>query len=204
MKIRSWVWLSALVLLLTVLLAFLLQDVARDWVALPLARALRLGNLLLGAVPQIIFWALMLAIGLSVAARSLMEHRTRAQSIERARAVYQGQVWTLLRWVQCEPESAYFRQRLAYRLTRLATELQAYRQKRPLEPFNWRLDGLDVPSEIRAYLQAGMAPSSSSDLSLVSRFARWLRPQRTASSLDFDLESVVEFLEGQLEVHHGN
>jgi hypothetical protein len=204
MKIRSWVWLSALVLLLTVLLAFLLQGVARDWVALPLARALQLGNLLLGAVPQIIFWALMLAIGLSVAARSLMEHRTRSQNVERARAAYRGQVWTLLRWVQCEPESAYFRQRLAHRLTKLATELQAYRQKRAPGRFDRRLDDLDAPPEVRAYLQAGMTLSPFGGLSPISRLARWLRRQKTAPSLDSDLGHVVQFLEDQLEVHHGN
>jgi hypothetical protein len=204
MKTRPWLWLLALVLLLTALLAFLLRDFARDWVALPLARALQLGNLLLGAVPQIIFWALMLAIGLSVAARSLMEHRTRSQNVERARAAYRGQVWTLLRWVQCEPESAYFRQRLAYRLARLATELQACRQKRVPAQFGQRLDGLDAPPEVRAYLQAGMAPPSSSTLSPILRFARWLRPRRTASSFDSALERVVQFLEDQVEVHHGN
>jgi hypothetical protein len=204
MKTRTWVWLSALVLLLTALLTFLLQDIARDWVATPLARTLQLGNLVLGAVPQIFFWMLLLMIGLLVAARSLMEHKKRPPSLERARVVYPGQVRTLLRWVQRETESVYFRQRLAYRLARLATELQAYRQKRTVEQLGQRLDGLDAPSEIRAYLQAGMTPSSSSDLSPLSRFARWLRPQRTASSLDFDLERVVQFLEDQLEVHHGN
>ncbi len=204
MKTRSWLWLSVLVLLLTVLLAFLLQDVARDWIAVPLARTLQLGNFVLGAVPQIVFWVLLLVIGLLVAARSLMEHRERSSSVERVQGVYPGRVRTLLRWVQHEPESVYWRKQLAYHLARLATELQAYRQKRALEPFNWRLDGLDAPPKIRAYLQAGLTPSSSSDLSLISRFARWLRSQRTASSLDFDLESVVQFLEGQLEVHHGN
>jgi hypothetical protein len=203
MRTRTWVWLSALVLLLTALLTFLLQDIARDWVALPLARALQLGNLILGAVPQIVFWMLLLMIGLLVAMRSLMEHKKRP-SLERARVVYPGQVRTLLRWVQREAESVYFRQRLAYRLARLATELQAYRQKRALAQFGQRLDGLDAPSEIRAYLKAGMTPPSSSDLSPLSRFARWLRPQKTASSLDFDLERVVRFLEDQLEVHHGN
>lgn len=204
MRARSWLWLSALVLLLTVLLTFLLQDVARDWVALPLARVLRIGNLVLGAVPQIVFWGLLVMIGSLIAARSLMERKRHPPGVEQVQVVYPGRVRTLLRWVQQEPESAYFRQRLAYRLARLATELQAYRQKRALERFSWRLDGVDAPPEIRAYLQAGMTPSSSSDLSPLSRFARWLRPQRTASSLDFDLESVIQFLEGQLEVHHGS
>ena len=61
MKSRAWLWLSAFVLLLTVLLTSLLRDVVRDWVALPLARILRIGNLMLGAVPQIVFWALLLS-----------------------------------------------------------------------------------------------------------------------------------------------
>ena len=204
MKTRPWLWLSAFVLLLTVLLTFLLQDVARDWVALPLARILRIGNLMLGAVPQIVFWVLLLVIGASIAARSLMERKERMPSPDQVLVVYPGRVRTLLLWVQRESESAYFRQRLAYHLARLATELQAFRQKRTPGRFGWRLDGLDASPEIRAYLQAGMTPSSLSTPSPLSRFVRWLRPQRAVPSQDFDLESVVQFLEDQLEVHHGN
>jgi hypothetical protein len=135
MKTRSWLGLSALVLLLTVLLTFLLQDIARDWVAVPLARTLQLGNLVLGAVPQIVFWVLLLVIGSSIAMQSLMERKKRPANVERVQVAHPGRVRTLLRWVQHEPESVYFRQRLAYSLAKLATELQAYRQKRALAQF---------------------------------------------------------------------
>lgn len=204
MKTKPWLWLSAFVLLLTVLLAFLLQDVVRDWVALPLARTLRIGNLVLGSVPQVIFWVLLLVIGMSIAAKSLMERKERMPGPDQALVVYPGRVRTLLLWVQRESGSAYFRQRLAYHLARLATELQAFRQKRAPGRFGRRLDGLDAPPEIRAYLQSGMNFSSSSTPGPLSRFVGWLRPRRTASSQDFDLESVVQFLEDQLEVHHDN
>jgi hypothetical protein len=204
MKIRPRVWLLVLVLLLTVLLTFLLRDVARDWVAMPLARALWLGNLFLGAVPQIVFWALLLMIGFVVAVRSLMTRKKRSRSTDRMPEVYPGQLWTLLRWVQREPRSIYFRQRLARRLIRLAADLQAYRQKRVPGRFDRRLDDLDLPPEIRTYLEAGMTLSPSDGLGPLSRFVRWLWPGRTTSSLDVDLERVVQFLEDQLEVYHGS
>jgi hypothetical protein len=108
----------------------------------------------------------------------------------------------LLRWVRREPESVYFRQRLARRLAKLATELQAYRQERVSERFDRRLDDLDAPPDIRAYLQAGMTFSRSGGFG--SRFLRWLRPRRSPPFLDSDLERVVRFLEDQLEVHYGN
>jgi hypothetical protein len=203
-KTRVWLWLSAFVLLLTVFLTFLLQDVVRDWVALPLARILRIGNLLLGAVPQVFFWALLLLVGALMAVRSLMEYKKRPPSAEQVPQVCTGRVRALLRWVQREPESAYYRQRLAYHLARLATELQAFRQERTVGRFDWRLDDLNAPSEIRAYLQAGMTPLSWATPNPLSRFLRWLRPQREGSSEDSDLEDVIQFLEGQLEVHHGN
>lgn len=204
MKTRPWLWLSAFVLLLTVLLTFLLQNVARDLVALPLIRTLRIGNLVLAAVPQVVFWVLLLVIGVSIAARSLMERRERFPSPDPALVVYPGRVRTLLLWVQREAGSIYFRQRLAYHLARLATELQAFRQKRTPGRFVWRLDGLDAPPEVRAYLQAGMTPSTLSAPGPLSRFVRWLRLQRAVASRNFDLERVVQFLEDQLEVHHGN
>lgn len=204
MKSRVWLWLSAFVLLLTVLLAFLLQDVVRDWVALPLARILRIGNLMLGTVPQIAFWMLLLLLGASMAVRSLTEYKKRSPSTERVQMVRSGRVRALLRWVQREPESAYYRQRLACHLARLATELQAFRQERTPGRFDWRLDDLNAPPEIRAYLQASMTPSSWGTPNPLSRFVRWLRPQKTSSSQDSNLEGVVRFLEDQLEIHHGN
>ena len=204
MKSRTWLWLSAFVLLFTVLLTFLLQDVVRDWVAIPLARILRIGNLMLGAVPQIAFWVLLLLLGASMAVRSLTEYKKRSPSAERVQVVRSGRVRALLRWVQREPKSAYYRQRLAYHLARLATELQAFRQERTPGRFDWQLDGLNAPPEIRAYLRASMTPLSWSTPNPLSRFVRWLRLQRASSSQDSDLEGVVQFLEDQLEIHHGN
>jgi hypothetical protein len=204
MKARIWVWLSALVLLLTALLTFLLRDIARDWVALPLARALRFGNLLLGAVPQIVLWGLLLIVGSLVAGWSLRAHRRRSQTIERAQAVPSGQVAILLQWVQRESDSAYFRQRLARRLTGLAAEFQAYRQGHTSKQFDRRLNDLDVPPEIRAYLQDGLTLSPSGSLGRLSRLLRWLRPSGTDSSPGRDLERTVQFLEDQLEVHYGS
>jgi len=203
-KTRLWLWLSAFVLLLTVLLTFLLQDVVHDLVAFPLIRTLRIGNLMLAAVPQVVFWVLLLVIGASIAMRSLTERRERPPGAGRAQVVYPGRVRTLLLWVQRESGSVYFRQRLAYHLVRLATELQAYSQKRTPGRFGWRLDDLDAPPEVRAYLQAGMTPSTLSHLGPLVRFVRWLRPRRAISSRNLDLERVVQFLEDQLEVYHGN
>jgi hypothetical protein len=203
MKSRAWLWLTAFVLLLAVLLTFLLQDVVRDWVALPLALILRLVNLVLGAVPQIVFWVLLLLLGASMAVQSLMEYKKHSPSAERVQEACSGRVRALLRWVQRERESAYFRQRLAYHLVRLATELQSLRQERIPGRFNWRLDGLNAPPEIQAYLEAGMTPLSWAAPNPLSRFVRWLRPRRAGSSQESDLEGVVRFLEDQLEVHYG-
>jgi hypothetical protein len=147
---------------------------------------------------------LLLVIGVLIAARSLMERRERMPSPDQVPAVYPGRVRTLLLWVRREPGSSYFRQRLAHHLARLAMELQAYCQKRTSGRFGWQLDDLDAPPEVRAYLQAGMTPSTLSSLGSIARFVRWLRPRRTGPSRDFDLESVVQFLEDQLEVHHDN
>jgi hypothetical protein len=197
--------LVALVLLLTALLTVLFRGVARDLIVVPLLQALWIGGLALGVVPQILFWVLLLVVGLLVAVHSLTEYKGRRRNAEKAKAVYRGRVRTLLRWVQHASESAYFRGHLARRLTALAIEVQEYRKKRTpevLDPehFGARLEGLDVPPEVRAYLQAGTTPMSASALTSVSRLARWLQPRKRAPFLDPGLEAVVRFLEDQLEV----
>jgi hypothetical protein len=202
---KTWLVLLALVLFLTVLLTLLFRTIARDLIVGPLLYALWVGGLALGVVPQILFWVLLLLIGLLVAVHSLTERKRQLQSTEEVKAAYRGRVRTLLRWVQHASQSAYFKGRLARRLTTLAIETEAYRKKHvPGQPrpeyLGSQLEGLDVPPEVRAYLQAGMMPMSASTLTPVSRFVRRLRFREPAPFLDPDLEAVVQFLEDQLEV----
>jgi hypothetical protein len=194
----------ALVLLALILLAFLFWDVARDHIVTPLARILHIGNLWLRVVPQVLFWILLLGIGLPIAFRSLgLDARRGSQDANRERTAAAGRVKTLLRWVQRVPKSYYFRHRMAYHLAKLALESRGYRLSGAAcvmsERGDSQLDDLDMPPEIRAYFQAGMVPQLPVEhFSLFGFWRLWQSPE-PYSPIDLDPEVVVKFLEDQLE-----
>lgn len=203
-KLRERLILGAAVAALTITLAVLLVGVAREAVAVPVWYVIFVGNLVLGFFPQSLLWSLLLAAVLLIAAKSLVRRRGQAAGGGRRLDVaYPGRVRALLRWIQNANEGVYFKQRLAQHLGRLIVEAQAYRERLAPGSIKQRLDSLDAPPEIRAYLQAGLTPfaqPSTGPLSLLRRlFKRWLRPDTPTSPLDLDPERAVQFLEHQLE-----
>jgi hypothetical protein len=162
------------------------------------------GNLVLGFFPQPLLWSLFLAVVLLIAVKSLARRKEQAaQGRRKLEVIYPGRVRALLRWIQNANEGIYFKQRLAQHLGKLTVEARAYRERFAPGSIKQRLDRLDAPPEIRAYLQAGLVPfaqPSTGPLSFLRRlFKRWLQPSTPVSPLDLDPERVVQFLEHQLE-----
>lgn len=202
-KSRERLLIGIAVAALTITLAVLLVDLAREAVAIPVWYLIFVGNLVLGFLPQPLLWSLFLAIVLLIAVKSLTRRRKHAAKGRRKiEVIYPGRVRALLRWIQNADEGVYFKQRLAQHLGKLAVETQAYRERLAPGSIKQRLDNLDAPPEIQAYLQAGLTPFVQPSTGPLALFKRWLRPDTSTSPLDLDPERAVQFLEHQLEATH--
>lgn len=199
--LRNYLALIAATLLLTVILALALSDLTQEAVAGPIWYVIWIGQLLFHAIPQAILWALLFAIALVVAVRSLLK-RPQFEEEPEIEPIYTGQVRVLLRWIQYQEERDYFKQRLAQHLGRLTLETLAYRKRLTLREVRRHLGSLDAPPEIRAYLQAGLTPMLPRPGSLLSRLLHGLGLRRATSPLDLHPEIVVQFVERQLGVTH--
>jgi hypothetical protein len=193
-----------LILALTAFLALVVGGTARELLIAPIRRILWVWFLIFRAIPQPLFWAVLLTTTVFLAARSLIKlqkHRLRA---EKTPMKHPRRVQLLARWIHYATRGYYFKRRLAQHLGELAVETLAYRRRLTGEQVreDLKADELDAPPDVRAYIQAATTRLSLTPAGLLSRLVRRVQLGAQASPLDIDPENVVRFLERQLEVQH--
>ncbi len=199
---RTRLLLLGLVLLLAIPLVLVLGDFARKAIAVPLLYILWIGRLLLNSIPQLPFWALLLAVALVVAGASLVGRKKPKRKASKEETDYEGRVRVLTRWIHHAAEGGdYSKWRLAQCLGQLTQEGLACRGRLDPEQVKDHLQSGEVnaPPEIQAYLQAGLAPMSYRPAGLFSRLSHRLRLSAQTFPIDLDPERAVQFLEDQLE-----
>lgn len=208
-RISGWrlVGFLALTVLLVAVLMAALRDFVREVVVVPLSYLLWFVELILKSIPQFVSWALLLAIVMLLVIRSL---RAEPQPAPKPRAVgarSAGTVEAWLRRIRLRARGQYSRERFAQHLGSLVLTVLAYRERLTPRDIQRRLENGDlaIPPEIRAYLEAEMRPALPRRVGLTTRLMRRLGLDAAhTSALDRDLEEVVQFLEDQLEVPHGD
>jgi hypothetical protein len=197
-------WVLIVALLILVLLTLALWRFVRDVVAVPVARILWAADILFSSIPQVYYWALLLGIVIYMALKSLYIRRAsdgKRQQDENRWNPGPVEVWaSRIRLVR---RGEYSKRRFAYHLGKLLLDTLAYEERLTYRDIEDRLaDGtLDVPPEVRAYLNARLDPQLPSREGLLIRIQRWLglNPPKP-SPLDSSPEIPVRFLEQQLEV----
>jgi hypothetical protein len=199
MRTRQILLISAGVVI-SVILAFFLQDVIRRVVVIPLAYLSWVFKLLLSSIPQIFIWILLLGILILLIIASLVTWvpvRVSHQEISK-RAM--GPVENLAGWVQRRNEGNYYKWKIANRLGNLAREISNrqgnWRRTDPDKQAN--APGQALQESVQRYLDAGTEES----------FVDYPLPplpfmRRSDTPFDLEVEVVVDFLEDQLEAFSG-
>jgi hypothetical protein len=198
---KRWM-LIAIILLLSIPLALLLRDFARDVFLRELWQVLWGTRILFDSLPQSPLWGLLLLILLAIAARSLSAGKKTPERQTGQVVKTQGQVQLLAKWIERASKGGYFRQSLAQYLAGLAWDVMAYRERTTVAKLKERSSAgrMALPPVIEAYLGAAHPSGSSTWGDLLSRLRERLGPGDPASSLDPALEKAVEFLEDQVGV----
>jgi hypothetical protein len=180
-----------------------LQDFARELIAVPLLYIFWFGHLIFQSISQSILWALFLAVAILISLKSFAKP-PRPDSAEHApQRDNPGQVSFWAQRLHMKTPGGYYEWSLARHLGKLIVEVLAYnRRQRPGQIREKMESGdLETPTEIQAYLKVGIKgmPSSSSNR-ILRLFFRSRSRRKTPCSLGLDPEHVVKFLENQLEV----
>jgi hypothetical protein len=199
---KRWWLLVGVVLLLAIPLVLLLRDFTREILLVELLRLYWVLRVFYESLPQIPLWVGFVAIVLIVALRSILARPHFRRSAPMPEVQRRARVHALSRRIRRSEEGEYFKWSLARELRDLILEVLAHQYRTTPEEIRQDLDTgrLDVPPEVRAYLQAGLAPMYSLSDSLFARLKQRLSSTMAPVPLDPHLEQVVKFLETQLQV----
>lgn len=193
----SWLW-RVLLIIGIVAGAYLLQDLVRDYLLTPVVFAYRILRLLVNALPQGIFWALFVIIGVLIALNSLYLKTQTSREVSKSREKVESRAWQFSKWITGAPKSEYSRWMLARQLSALACEVLMYRQRLSADEvaIYVRRNQGKIPAKVRDYILAGIEVPSFRHY---SEMAQQLRRDFKDSPLDLDPEVVIAYLENCIQ-----
>ena len=194
----------SIILLISIPLALILHEFTREVFLSLLMRISWYVRLYMDSLPQPILWVMFIVIVIVIAARSLLKRRSTPEATSEATKLRMGRVHNLMQAINRTSEGLYFKWRLAQHLLGLTVNMLAHQERTSPNHMRERLKsgGLDAPSEIEAYLLAGLTPVLSTPSNLLTRLRQAIMPTHRISPLDLDPEKVIQFLEDQLEINY--
>ena len=194
----------SIILLVSIPLALVLHEFTREVFLSLLMRISWYVRLYMDSLPQPILWVMFIVIAIVIAARSLLKRRSTPEATSEATNLRMGRVHNLMQAINRTSEGLYFKWRLAQHLLGLTVNMLAHQERTSPNLIRERLKsgGLDAPSEIEAYLLAGLTPVLSTPPNLLTRLRQAIMPTHRISPLDLDPEKVIQFLEDQLEINY--
>ncbi|MFL7790702.1 MAG: hypothetical protein AB8I69_01060 [Anaerolineae bacterium] len=202
LSLRIRLLLAGGILLVTILLLIVFRGAVREVVVEPLWDIIIGVQIFLSYIPQGLLWSLFLLAALYLAARSLTgrELPTRIRETE---AQHPGQVGIWARRIRLLVKGDYSRWYFLQYIEKLVVNVLADQKRLTRREIRQRLKAreLKVPPEVQDCIQAEMAPGGSRRFSdTILKFWQRMNPRSQKPSFDSDLESIVQFLEHQLEV----
>jgi hypothetical protein len=181
-------------LFVAIVLVFVVEDFVRQVIVIPLLYASWFVTLVLGSLPQWVFWVVFVITALVIANKSMAQDKTIRRQPWTPGASHRGPVATWSALLERSKTQEFSRWRLAQALTKLTQDILFQ------EPFNLREreeGGADfktfLPPQVEASFKAPLP-----DARLLSRLWRRRRGKGRFTAPDLDPEIVVKYLEDRL------
>jgi hypothetical protein len=178
--------------LLTLVLFFLVDDFVIEVLLKPVLRFFWFISLVVRTIPQGILWAVFILIMIFLVASGFREDAQKASPTWRASKPLPGRVETWTRWLVGARRSRYARWRLSKELRKLTRELLSPYEGE--ERVRLGLDDLDLPEDIRAYLEAPYPVDNQ------GRNRWWQTKKETDPTLELEPQRVLDFLRKRLGI----
>ena len=201
---RFW-WAPLVGLPLVVLLMFGLRDFVRDALAPPLSYMIWFVDIIVRTIPQTLFWAGLLIIILIIAMRSLdRERRPSPAAPGKSPFPARGRIAVWAERVNMLLRGKYSRHRFGYFIGKLILDVMAHEERLSYRDVERRLQqsDMEVPPAVRDYLISRLRPAhTEARPKFFTRLKRFLGLEKQlAVQLNAELETIITFLEDQLEV----
>jgi len=180
-------------------LALLLKEIVYAVIVIPIARlvynARYLGGIILGSMDQLVFW---ISFILSAAIIGLVRILNLRDSSEKISDVVDQDIGNIQSWrdrLQSLTKGDYFKWRFSQFMSSMTLDILAYNQGMSNEQIKDHLakNTLEVPPEIRAYLQAAY------NKNIDEYFSTYRDIDRNHSPLYLNPEKIIIFLEDNIK-----
>ncbi len=183
-------------LLIAVVLVFIVDDFIHQVIVDPLLYVVWFITVFISSLPQQVFWGVFILIALVIAIKSMTREETTRHQAQRPIVTQRGPVATWYSRLEQAKTQEFSRWRLAQALRKVTWDtLFPDQPLNHLQPEGQRgVAASDLPPEIQAYFEAPM-PSSQ-------RFSwlwRWRQSGPHSSALNLNPETVVKYLENELD-----
>lgn len=201
---RFW-WTPLVGVPLAILLMLGLRNFVRDTLALPLSYMIWLVGIIVQTIPQIWLWTGLIVIALILALRSLdRERRPPPAASGKPLHPARGRIDVWAERINMLLRGNYSRQRFGYFIGKLILDVLSHEERINLKDIERRLeqDDTEVPPVVREYLFSRLRPGyTDTRPSFLTRLKRFLGLEKPpAARLNTELETIVKYLEDQLEV----
>jgi hypothetical protein len=186
--------LLALLLAGAALLAFLLAGPARDYIILPLAKYFWMAKGIYASFPQAEYWTFLLVAIFLMLGFVLLRADWGERDREERRQSFPGDVQQLAYWIARSRKGIFSRWHLARRLADLALEILESRGSNVKATRQLKGPGWNPPPPVQKYLETALRTSYAD-------FAK-RSASEPESSLDTDVNLVIEYLESLVESEH--
>ena len=185
-------------LLLVSGLAYLLKNIFSTVILVPALASLKVVIIVLGLIPQSVYWVIFLFLLLILSVNSLkgVSQRKTIPTINQSKPEGRVQTWSY--WIEQRSKGSYFKWRLANRLSRLVLDLLAEHEQLTFDQARAYLEAgkFDLPDDLRAYILAGV--DARTYLEPAKPRFPW-RSKSYTSPLDLPIERVIQYLEAVTE-----
>lgn len=200
----------ALILVVAGILAFILRDMVREAVVIPLAYLAWFADLVLKSIPQAIFLALLLIAGIYIVLRGFAQGSESPDRppVRQDTGSYRTRLGFWVRQLNHLEDSALAREKVAEEMRGLILSIVAHEESIDEDEIVQRVraGSLSVPSEVKSLLLNGqrwMNPESNRPPSQLLRRLRAALPRSKqstvrSSALDKKLEDAIEYVEAQV------
>ena len=197
MNRRQWLLLAS-AFMLSLILAYFLSDLIQAFIVTPVAYFLWALYILYHMVPQPFYWGVLIFVLLFIYISTIYKKLPDISSQTNNKHSSEGPIQNLVRMLEKRQGGVYFKWYLAHTLANVATFILDYQERRTS---GYKLEGRDFrpPQNVRDYLEAGVNSTFADYPMRGGLFA-----QVPKTPYDTEIESVVAFLETELENEHDN
>jgi len=178
--------------------AFFLRKFVSDYVITPIVFAVRIERLLFNAIPEVVFWSLLLFVGLILAVNSLPIKSQLSTNPPQTGEKWESRARQISKWIRTSEKSEYSKWMLARQLSSLAVDLLMYQERLSFQDVRnfLRRNKSAIPDEVHDYILAGMEVPSFRHY---SELVRNYHQNFLNSPLDINPEIVIDFLKKRIK-----